>query len=95
MKNNKVLRKLIFLAGILLAIIFGFGMGVGVKKTQTIFVHKLCPDGQCLSHEHAHYIQESLDDIRYYVESIEKKDTAHKWLMRITARTRYINNLIK
>ena len=95
MKNNKVFRKLIFLVSILLDTIFGFGIGVGIKKTRTIFVHKLCPDGQCLSHEHAYYVQESLDDIRYYVENIEKKDTSHKWSKRITKRTREIDNIIK
>ena len=86
MKNNKVFRKLIFLVSILLATIFGFGIGVGIKKTRTIFVHKLCP---------AYYVQESLDDIRYYVENIEKKDTSHKWSKRITKRTREIDNIIK
>ena len=95
MKNNKVFRKLIFLVGLILATIFGFGIGVGINKTRTISVHKLCPDGQCLSHENAYYVEESLDDIRYFVENIEKKDTSHKWSKRITKRTREIDNIIK
>ena len=45
---------------IIIAVIFGFGVGVGIKKTETIFVHKQCINGECLSDEDAYYIEEGL-----------------------------------
>lgn len=86
------MKKLIFLIGILLAIIFGFGFA---QKTETIFVEKQCENGQCLSDEHAYYIEEGLDDIRYYVENIRKGDKSQDWLEYIKLRSEEIEKLIK
>ncbi len=76
---------------IIIAVIFGFGVGVGIKKTETIFVDKLgCPSGKCLVNDDIGSIVKHLDAINHIVE--EKNDEGLRY--DIKHRTHMINIII-
>ena len=89
------MKKIALMLSIIIAILFGFGVGVGIKKTETIFVHKQCINGECLSDEDAYYIEQGLDDIRYYVENIKEGNKSQDWLEYIKLKSEEIEELVK
>ncbi len=89
------MKKIAFIIGILIAVIFSFAIGSFLGTRQTIFVHKQCINGECLSDEDAYYIEEGLDDIRYYVENIKQGNKSQDWLEYIKLKSEEIEELVK
>lgn len=87
------MKKLIFLVSILIALIFGFGIGILLGTKETIFVHKLgCPNGKCVVNDDIGSILNNLEAINHIIEEENNEALRYKIKHRTDNIGLIINN---